>query len=368
MIGVILYNILSFVFIISLIVFVHEFGHYYVAKICGVKIEQFSIGFGKELFGFNDKSNTRWKFCAIPFGGYVKMFGDKDPDSVPDQTKLQKFTEEEKRQSFYFQNVYKRIAIVLAGPIANFIFSIFLLALIFKINGVSSTLPIISDLHPDSPAMIANLRPGDKIVKINNKKITVFEDITRSVTLNGHKELKFTIERDNKIFNVNILPKMTQQKDIFGHEIDLPFIGIKSNEILKKEINLFNSFILAIDKTYELSSNILTALFYLITGQKDLSHLGGPIKIAQYSGNSMNMGFMMTIYFIAIISINLGVVNLLPIPTLDGGHLFFYIVEVIRGKSLSYKVQIYSFRIGLGFILTLMTFTIFNDIISFLYN
>lgn len=365
MTAIILYNILSFIFIISVIVFIHEFGHYYIARICGVKIEQFSIGFGKEIFGFNDKNKTRWKFCAIPFGGYVKMFGDKDPTSLADP-KIKKLTKKEREQSFYFQNVYKRIAIVLAGPLANFILAIFLLTIIFKINGIQTTLPIASQIIKESPAEKYGILPNDKITKINNKKINSFEDIKRYVAINGHQELTFTVNRDNKIINIDINPELKKQKDLFNDEVELFYIGIKSEQTSIIKLNIFSSFVRAFAKTYELSANILTTLSHLVTGQRNLKELGGPIKIAQYSGKSVNMGFMMTIYFIAIISINLGVINLLPIPTLDGGHLFFYIIEVIRGKAMSDKIQEYSFKFGISFVITLMIFTIFNDINQFI--
>jgi regulator of sigma E protease len=365
MISIILYNLLSFIFIISIIVFIHEFGHYYIAKLCGVKIETFSIGFGKEIFGFNDKNDTRWKFCLIPFGGYVKMFGDKNPASMPDD-KINELKDEEKSTSLYFQNVYKKSAIVLAGPLANFILAIFLLMIIFKINGINTTLPIISEISKNSPAEKYGLALNDKILKIDNKNITSFQEIKRFVAINGHKELAFHIERSGKNKIINIIPEITEQKDIFNNKVKLPFIGIKSDKILKKDLDLLSSFNMSVKKTYELSANILKTLYYLITGQRNIKELGGPLKIAQYSGKSIDMGFMMTIYFIALISINLGVINLLPIPALDGGHLFFYIIEIIRGKSVPEKIQIYSFKFGISLVMMLMAFTIFNDTRQFI--
>lgn len=363
MISIILYNLLSFIFIISIIVFIHEFGHYYIARICGVKIEQFSIGFGREIFGFNDKNNMRWKFCLIPFGGYVKMFGDKNPASMPN-SEIKKFTKKEKEVSFYYQNIYKRISIVLAGPIANFILAITLFTIIFKINGIHTTLPIISKILPNSPAYEAGLLPNDKILQINNKKINNFSQIKQFVALNGHNELNFTIKRQDKIIEITIKPKIRKQKDVFKNNVKSYFIGIESDKIMKQELGILLSMQNSIIKTYELSGNILTALSHLVTGEKSIKDLGGPIKIAKYSGKSINMGWVMTLYFIAIISINLGVINLLPIPTLDGGHLFFYFIELIRGKALPEKIQEYSFKVGISFVMSLMLFTIFNDIIQ----
>lgn len=363
MTSIILHNLLSFIFIISIIVFIHEFGHYYIARICGVKIEQFSIGFGREIFGFNDKNQTRWKFCLIPFGGYVKMFGDKNPASMPDG-KVKKFTKKEKEVSFYYQNIYKRILIVLSGPIANFILAIMLFAVIFKINGIQTTLPIISKISPNSPAYEAGLLPNDRILQINNKKINDFSQIKQFVALNGHNKLNFTIKRQDKIIEIIIEPKIRQQKNVFENNVESYFIGIESDKITKQELGILLSLQNSVIKTYELSGNILTALSHLVTGEKSVKDLGGPIKIAKYSGKSIDMGWVVTLYFIAIISINLGVINLLPIPTLDGGHLFFYLIELIRGKALPEKIQEYSFRVGISFVIGLMLFTIFNDIIQ----
>jgi regulator of sigma E protease len=365
MTAIIFHNLLSFIFIISLIVFIHEFGHYYIAKKCGVKIEQFSIGFGKEIFGFTDKYQTRWKFCLIPFGGYVKMFGDKDPTSIADK-KVKQFTKKEQKISFFYQNVYKRVAIVLAGPLANFILAILLLTIIFKINGINTTLPIVSNIIAESPAAKSGILPNDEIIKINNKNIKSFEEITRFITINGHQELTFEIKRNNKIIKLNITPELKKKKDLFSNEVDLYFVGIESKATFQQDLGIISSFINATIKTYDLSISTLTVLKYLATGQRSLKELGGPIKIAQYSGQSIDMGLIITLYFIAIISINLGVINLLPIPTLDGGHLLFYFIELIKGKPLSEKIQEYCFRFGISFVIFLMIFTIFNDIHQFI--
>lgn len=292
------------------------------------------------------------------------MFGDRNPASLP-SNEIKTFSEEEKSTSFYFQNVYKRIAIVIAGPLANFILAIFLLTIIFKINGIQQTLPIISKISVNSPAEKSSLLPNDKILKINNKNIKSFEMVKQFVIINGHKELLFHIERDGKVIMINILPEMRESKDIFDNQVKLPFVGIEANKTIKKKLNILKSLSISVHRTYEMSANILTSLSQLVTGQKSLKELGGPLKIAQYSGKSINMGLIMTLYFIAIISINLGVINLLPIPTLDGGHLFFYIIEVLKGKPVSEKIQNYSFKFGITFIIMLMSFTILNDIVSF---
>lgn len=358
----IIHNFFSFVFIISLIVFIHEFGHFYVARLCGVKVEEFSLGFGRELFGFVDKKKTRWKFCLLPFGGYVKMFGDRNGASVPDEELLQKMSVEDRKQSFLGKNVYQRIAIVAAGPIANFILAIVIFTFLFKVNGLNSILPVIDTVIPESAAYEAKLQKGDKILAVNNNEIAEFNELRMLVTSSADKELLFTIEREKRVFDIKITPKRQDRKDFFGDEVKMGTLGVTASEVIHSDLNLYNSFIEANVQTYKTSMAIFKALGELITGKRSVEELGGPIKIAKYSGKTMDMGLNAVIWFMAMISINLGVMNLLPIPVLDGGHLFFYSIEAIFRKPLSLKVQKVGFQIGMSLIITLMMFTTFNDI------
>ncbi len=358
------HNLLSFIAILSVIVFVHEFGHYFIARRCGVKIDEFAIGFGKELLGFNDKNGTRWKFCLLPFGGYVKMFGDRNPASVADNDKIKKMTESEKKISFYFQNVYKRMAIVLAGPIANFIFAILLFTVLFRIEGTATMLPIIDSVVENSPASVAGLQKDDKILQINDQKIADFTQMQQFVYLRAGEELNIIISRNNEEILFKITPKTSVTKDFFGNEIKAGLIGVVGGKYIYEKLNLNESFIKANKETYNLSFAVLGAIKDLIIGKRSIKELGGPIKIAQYSGKSVSMGFVVILWFMAMISINLGVLNLLPLPILDGGHFFYYIIEAIRGKPLPEKIQQYGFHFGLAIVLTLMLFTTFNDITS----
>jgi regulator of sigma E protease len=361
-ISLILQNLLAFIVILSAIVFIHEFGHYIVARWCGVKIEQFSIGFGKELFGFNDKNGTRWKFCLLPFGGYVKMFGDRNASSAADGEKLQQMNDAEKKVSFYFQNVWKRIAIVAAGPIANFILCIFLLTIIFKVQGATKVLPIVSQVQENGSAAQAGIEIDDKILRANDQKIKDFEDL-RQIVLNSKGEIvDLQIDRNGNILNIQIMPKMTISKNIFGEEQKTFLIGIGANQFEYKKLGLGQSFLKANVETYNLGTAIAKAIGELITGQRSVKELSGPVKIAKYSGKSMEGGFLMVIWFMAIISVNLGVANLLPIPVLDGGHLFYYIIEAIKGKPLPEKWQMAGFQFGFATLLTLMVFTVYNDL------
>lgn len=362
LIHLIAHNFLSFVVILTIIVFIHEFGHYYIARLCGVKVEEFSIGFGKELFGFNDKSGTRWKFCLLPFGGYVKMFGDKNPASVADNEKIKNFTAEEKKVSFYFQNVYKRMAVVIAGPVTNFILTILIFTTIFKIQGFTTVLPVVDRVIENGAAYMAGIEAGDIIAKINDKEITDFDQVRLIVSKSKEQLLHFEILRDDKNIEVNITPKISITKDLFGNEIKVAMIGISATASEYHKLNLGSAFLKATTETYNISIEIFKAIGELITGQRSVKELGGPVKIAEYSGKSMDMGIMVVLWLIAMISVNLGVVNLLPLPMLDGGHLFFYIIEAIRRKPLPEKIQQYGFNFGLVVILSLMIFTTCNDI------
>lgn len=357
-------NFFSFIVILSIIVFVHEWGHYFVARKCGVKVDEFSIGFGKELFGFFDKNRTRWKFCALPFGGYVKMFGDRNPASVADSEKVKKMTKAEKKIAFYHQNVYKRMAIVLAGPAANLIFAVFLFTALFKIQGENNLLPIITDVVEKSAAQQAGLQKGDEVIQINETKIDSFTQIQQIVYPKAGEELDFLVKRGEKEILFKLTPKTSSTKDFFGNEIKVGLIGVQAGEYSYNKLNLSQSFLKANQETYNLSAAVLGAIRDLIIGKRSVKELGGPVKIAQYSGKSVEMGYVVVLWFMAMISINLGVLNLLPLPILDGGHFFYYVIEAIKGKPLPEKIQQYGFQFGLAVVLTLMLFTTYNDIYS----
>lgn len=366
MLEIILNNIFSFIVIISLIVFVHEFGHYFIARLCKVKIEIFSIGFGKEIFGFNDKSGTRWKFCLIPMGGYVKMFGDRNAASMPDLSLSQSMSVEEKKQSFIYKNVYQRLAIVSAGPIANFILTIIIFTIIFRINGLNQTLPIINEIVPNSAAFDAQLLKSDKIIAINGEKISQFSDIQKTILENDNDNFSFIISRKvngkEELLEINLKSKIEERENIFKEKVKTRFIGIIATETFHKELNLAQSFLEANKEFYQLSKSILKGLNQLITGKRSIEELSGPIKIAKYSGETFRQGLLMVLWFSALISINLGIINLLPLPTLDGGHILFYFFEIILGKPLPQKFQQSAFFIGFTLILSLMLLTLYNDI------
>ncbi len=358
----ILHNTLWFVIILSIIVFVHEFGHYYVAKLTDVKVETFAIGFGKEIFGWNDKSGTRWKVCYLPFGGYVKMFGDANPASIPDDEKIKEMTNEEKKVAFHYKPLSKKAAIVVAGPLANFILAIVLLTFFFFHYGKPITTPEISAIMPDSAAEKAGLQLGDVITKIDDEKIKDFADIQRIIGLNTGTSVKVGFLRSGNVMEVSTTPIISKRQDIFGNEIKAALLGIQANVISYEKLGAGSSLVEAFAETYNLSASTLKAIGQMITGQRSAKEITGPIGIAKYSGQSAEKGLPTILWFMVVLSINLGLINLFPVPILDGGHLLYYSIEAMRGKPLADKIQAYGFKFGLILIASLSIFAIINDI------
>ncbi|NBX52531.1 MAG: RIP metalloprotease RseP [Proteobacteria bacterium] len=367
LIHIILHNLFSFIVIISLIVFIHEFGHFIVARWCGVKIDEFAIGFGKALFSFRDKKNTEWKFCLWPFGGYVKMYGDRNGASIPDIELIKQMSAEERKISFLGKNVYQRIAIVSAGPIANFILAILILTFLFRLNGEVIVEPVVSEIVKDSASFEAGLKKGDRIITIDNKPIKDFQDIRNIVVTGLETSLNFKIQRDDQLLDFAVNPKTIVQKDMFGDEVKIRSVGIMADEITQNQLNFGQSFVKANIETYNISISILKTLGQLISGKRSIKELGGPVKIAKYSGKTVEQGLLVVAWFMAMISINLGVMNLLPIPVLDGGHLFYYLIEAIKGKPLSQKIQSFGYSFGFALVISLMIFTTLNDIIQMMF-
>ena len=360
----ILHNFLSFVFIISAIVFIHEFGHFIVARWCGVKVEEFSLGFGYQLWSRLDKKGTRWKLCLLPFGGYVKMFGDRNGASMPDSKAIAKMSKADKKKSFLGKNVWQRIAIVVAGPVANFLLTILIFTFLLQKNGLNTVLPIVDQVLPESAAFDSGLQKGDKILAIDSRQVVDFEEMRLVVLDSADKELLFKIGRGEQVLEMKITPRNQIRKDFFGDDVKMGTLGVSASEVINKKLNLGQSLVEANIQTYKTTQAIFKALGELITGKRSVKELGGPIKIAQYSGKTVDMGVDAVIWFVAMISLNLGVMNLLPVPVLDGGHLFFYIIESIRGKPLSQKVQNIAFQVGLSLVLALMALTTFNDVMQ----
>ena len=352
-----------FVIVLSVVVFIHEFGHYWVARRCGVRVEQFSIGFGPEIFGWNDRHGTRWKFSVLPLGGFVKMFGDSDPSSFKPDEKVQAFTEEDKKVAFYSQPVGKRAAIVAAGPAANYIFAIIVLAFLFVFNGQPFTPPVAGTIVENSVAARAGFEVGDKIISIDGEKVARFEDIRRIVSLNSGTEVKVQIERNGAQQEIAVTPEVVKAKDRFGGEHTTGRIGLGATQLDYRKLDPVSAVGVAVSETWNITAGTLKAVGQMIMGTRSTDELGGPLRIAEMSGNVARDGVIALIWFMAVISINLGLINLFPIPLLDGGHLVYYSAEKLRGRPLSEKVQEYGMRFGLACVLTLMVVATWNDLV-----
>lgn len=353
---------LSFAGVILVVVFIHEFGHYIAAKKMGVRVEVFSIGFGKELFGWNDASGTRWKICLLPLGGYVKMFGDSNPASSPDFAQLEKLSPEEASKAFHTKPLFAKALIVAAGPLANFLFAIVIMSIFFTSSGRPSVDPIVTQVLSEGPAAKAGLRPGDKIIEINGQAVKEFSDLKREIEFAVEETLTLTIDRNNALLKKEITPIKQTSQDVFGNAVTRKIIGITSEHISYKKISLLESIHVSIKETYRLCTDTLRAVWQMIRGQRSTEDLKGPIGIAKYSGQAASQGMQVFIWYIIILSINLGLMNLFPIPLLDGGHLLYYAIEAIQGRPMAVKIQQFGFKIGLALLIGLAFFSTFNDL------
>lgn len=359
-----LYYVIPFLIVLTILVFVHEFGHFIVARAAGVKVEVFSIGFGKELAGFNDKHGTRWKFSLIPLGGYVKMFGDKGAASNSDDELLKKLSEEDKKVAFHCKKLSQRAAIVAAGPLANYLLAIIIFSSFIYFFGQPIAKPIVSDVIQNSPAMHANIKKGDLIIKMDDEKIESFSDIRNFMALNLGKKIKVTVKRDDQLLIKELSPEKHIETDDVGNEITSYRIGIATNNIQYEKKGLFDAILGSISQCYEISVMSLKGIAQIILGERSVKELGGPVKIAQYSAKSAENGLISLIWFIGLMSVNLGLLNLLPIPVLDGGHLLVYAIEFIFGEKISQKFANIGFQIGFILIMLLTAMVTFNDIAS----
>lgn len=352
--------ILPFLAILTVIVFVHEMGHYLVARRNGVRIEVFSVGFGPELFGWSDSRGTRWKFSLIPLGGYVKMMGDANAASQPGAA--EGLTAEERAQTLAGRPLGQRAAIVAAGPIANFLLAIVLLAGLFWTTGQPYTPSLVAGVQPDSAAAAAGLQTDDRIVAVDGATIERFEDLQQIVRDRPGERLVLTVERGTETLELEAVPSRTTITDSFGNELVIGLLGINSAGVEYRELSPWTAVIEAVSETASMTWATLEALGEMIAGTRAADQLGGPIRIAQMSGQVTTFGFGAVVFFMAVLSLNLGLINLFPVPMLDGGHLLFYAIEAVRGRPLSERAQEYGFRIGLALVLSLMLFATFNDL------
>jgi regulator of sigma E protease len=354
--------VLPFLIVLTVLVFVHELGHYLVARWNGVRVEVFSIGFGPEIFGWNDRSGTRWKFSMIPLGGYVKMFGDANAASMPGEDDPG-LSDAERAMAFPHKRLGQRAAIVSAGPIANFIFAILLLGGLFSLYGQPFTPAVVGEVVPGYPAEAAGFQPGDEITAVNGQGVERFEELQRIVALRPEEELLLTVLRDGETIELRATPARVMRDNGLGEEQAVGQLGIRRSGADYVQHGPVTALWQATRETVSIIDQTFTALGQIVRGDRGADELGGPIRIAQMSGQAAEIGIPALIYFAAVLSINLGLINLFPVPMLDGGHLLFYAIEAVWGRPLGERAQEYGFRIGLALVLSLMVFVTWNDLL-----
>ncbi len=365
--GSVFLTLISFLVVLTVVVFIHELGHFWVGRLCGVGVTAFSIGFGRELFGWTDKHGTRWMISAIPLGGYVKFVGDLNPASVPDQDDLSRMTPEQRAVSFPHQNVAKRAAIVAAGPIANFILAIAIFAGFNYFNGRQVLEPRIEAVQPGSPAERAGFQPKDLIVAIDGREISTFADMQLLVSSSAGESLAFTVERDGQNVVLNATPNFVERTTPFGKQ-RIGLLGVEASRdpaaIRRLTYTPLEAVKAGAVETWNLVERTLNFLRRLVLGWESADQLSGPIGIARASGTAFELGGVYSLVsLIGFMSVSIGLVNLFPIPLLDGGHLLFYAIEAVRGRPLSERAQEIGFRIGFAIVAMLMLFATWNDLV-----
>ena len=356
--------VIVFLAILTIVVFVHELGHYLVARWCGVKVEIFSIGFGPELFGWYAKSGTRWRISLLPFGGYVKMFGDAGEASTPDTTR--EYTAAERAVAFHFKNVWQRMAIVAAGPAMNFIFGIIALAILLAVYGEPRNAPVIDQVQDGSAAAEVGLQKGDRVVEAAGQSVKTWQDLQRIIQMSVGEPIALVVDRDQQRLNLLAHPQIKEITDLFGNVHKTPLLGILPDQSATELVrfNPATALFEAADQTVDMVGATLKGIGQMIVGQRDSSEVGGPMRIAKGAGAAAKIGLGAVAYYIILLSINLGLFNCFPVPLLDGGHLMFYAIEAVRGRPLGPKAQEYGFRLGLFLVFALMLFTTRNDLLD----
>ena len=367
--------VIPFLAVLTVLVFVHELGHFLIARWNGVKVEVFSVGFGNELWGFDDKHGTRWRLSSVPLGGYVKMFGEGDVVTGVDDTEDRPMTDEEKKVSFHHKKLWQRTAVVAAGPVANFLFAVLVFWLINSAFGIQNLQSVVGEVIEDTAAEEAGFEAGDAILSINGEQITLFQELSEIVTVNAHVPLDFEVLRGDTIIHLTATPRTWEDMDDDDEGDDdereledsdagkRGLLGVRPSveHMHTERTGVLTGLGMAFEQTYFFTVNILSGVGQMFAGERSAKELGGVLSIAQFSGEAAQAGISTTLRFLAILSINLGLINLFPVPVLDGGHLVFYAAEAVRGKPLSQKLQEYAFRFGLALVLVLMVFATWND-------
>ena len=365
--GFVLGTLVPFLFVLTVVVFVHEMGHYLIGRWCGIGVKAFSIGFGPELFGFYDRRGTRWKLCAIPLGGYVKFVGDMNAtSSQPSTEELESLTEAERAVAFHTQPIWKRAATVVAGPLFNFLLTIAVFAVLFSLYGRPVLEPTVAEVTAGSPAQKAGIQPGDRFVKVDGSKVETFADVQRLVSGRAGDAITFTMLRDGKEIDVTATPEPMEQQDALGNKVKVAVIGVVNNAELGQprliSYTPAGAVVAAVEETGHVIQRTGQFLQRFALGREDKCQLGGPIKIAKMSGQAAKLGFEWLVQLVAFLSVGIGFLNLLPIPPLDGGHLLFYGVEAVIRRPVSERMMEMAYRTGLFLVLGFMGFVFWNDL------
>jgi regulator of sigma E protease len=351
-----------FLVVLTVLVFIHELGHFLVARACGVRVEVFSIGFGPELFGWTDRTGTRWKFSWLPLGGYVRMFGQED--SVLEGESARPMTREERAVSFRHKNVGQRMAIVVAGPVANYIFAILVFAVLYAAAGKLAIPPVVGEVIANSPASEVGIVKGDKIVQVDGSPVDDFNDIIYSVQSNLGNLLTLEIDRGGQPVSVQLKPREIHDKDAQGKDVSFVGLGIRNtDQHTITHLSVVDSFVSANVDVYKATVGTLKGLWQMVAGERSSQEVGGALRIAKMSGDVAQLGLISFIAFAAALSVNLGLINLFPVPLLDGGHLVYYAIEAVRGRPLGDRAQEFGLKVGLALVLSLMLFATWNDLV-----
>ena len=361
-------NIIVFILVLSLLVFVHEMGHYLVGRWSRIRVVAFSVGFGPELVGFTDSHGTRWKISAIPLGGYVKFHGDQNASSKPDFEALESMDDTEKGSTFLGAKLWKRALTVAAGPVANFILAIVIFTMLFTIYGRGIADPVVGEVKADSAAALAGIMPGDRLVAIDGTAVETFDDVRRYVSVRPDRPIIVTVERKGEILPLTMVPKKTEITDQFGNKMEIGIIGVITNQSVAnfrtKTFTLVGALQESVVECWRIVQGTYDYLSNVVTGRMKADQLGGPIRVSQAAGQMATLGIAAVLQLAAVLSVSIGLLNLLPVPVLDGGHLVFYAIEALRGKPVGPKTQEVAFRIGFAMIMTLMVFVTWNDTIG----
>lgn len=368
-----IYYVVPFVVLLGILVFVHEFGHFIVARISGVQVEAFSIGFGKTLWSRKDKHGTEWKLSAVPLGGYCQFLGDADGASATVDNKVQELSEEEKKKAFPFQNPFKKLAIVLAGPMANYVFAVLIFFCIFFFLGKIIFPPVVGEVIPDSPAALAGIQANDRVLKINGTEIKSFDDIRKEIALIANDNMaNIEVLRDGKVLNLSFPLKEMEYAPDGQDTVKQRMLGVKSLtnvEVEHKKMGALSAVSEALKETWSVTETTLRGVSQMITGKRGSDELGGIIRIAEMSGDiTKKNGVLDFVVFMALLSINLGLINLFPIPVLDGGHVVIYLLEIVTGKEINTRVKETLFKIGFSLLVLLMVFATWNDIVRLIHR